>query len=207
MSQSFANASLLPSLLALLTVILLASGGCQAYELPGAIGEQCDLNSDCDAPLICRFGHCRVECDSARDCAAGFDCLLDDQKRGACQLEIDLGCALNSDCTAPLICTMGECTNACACEATTACRDCAPGAACVTADDGSRACLDTSTTGCVYDSDCPSGPPFEICATDSRCRAACIEDEDCRNGEMCVNTTLGDGSMGPLCIFMGRTAP
>jgi hypothetical protein len=187
-------------------------GACSPLALPGAIGEQCELNSDCDAPLVCRFGYCRVECDSARDCAVGFDCIFDNEERGACQLEADLGCALNSDCAMPLVCTMGECTNRCNCpDPEMPCPDCAPGAACVTADDGSTACLDTSTTGCVYDSDCPTGPPFEVCAQDGRCRVACDpEGDDCRNGERCLEMTFDDMGVritGYLCLFMGSDPP
>jgi len=197
---------------AVLAAATLASLGCQAYTLPGAIGEQCDLNSDCDAPLICRFGYCRIECDSARDCAAGFDCIFDNEQRGGCQLEIDLGCSVNSDCADVLVCTMGECTNRCGCDATEVpCPDCAPGAACVTADDGTPACLDPSVDSCVYDSDCPPLPgempePFQICAPDLRCRSACTSRSDCRNGEQCVTVDFvredGEAISGPLCIFM-----
>jgi len=207
--------------LSIASLALLLSA-CQTYTFPGAIGDQCDLNSDCDAPLVCKFGYCRVECDSARDCAAGFDCLFDNEQRGACQLEVDLGCSLNSDCADVLVCTMGECTNPCECEPDEVpCPDCAPGAACVMADDGSTACLDVSVDNCVYDSDCPPGPDdppdvrFEICAPDLRCRPACASNADCRNGETCTTDfrfAREDGSEieGPLCIFtplMSTPAP
>jgi len=192
--------------------------GCSSGQPRAQLGGQCTLNSDCDAPLVCRFGYCRVECASSRDCAIGFDCVLDEEDRGACQLERDTGCTLNSDCTAPLVCTMGECTNVCECDAdsppdTCYSRDCPPGATCIESTDGSRACLDTSTRGCVYDSDCglsDGGVSLEVCGGDGRCRVECLGPEDsrnCRNGETCEEASFmqasGDTIRGYLCQFTG----
>jgi hypothetical protein len=201
-------------------LVLCTSAACDSFELPGALGAQCDLNSDCDAPLVCRIELCRVECASSRDCAIGFDCVFDGTGRGACQLEAETSCTLNSDCKSPLVCTMGECTNVCECDPDSppdACysRDCPPGATCIESDgDGGRACLDTSTRGCVYDSDCGvEGESLEVCGGDARCRVECLGPHDsrnCRNGETCESASFalagGDVIRGYLCVFTG-TAP
>ena len=59
---------------------------------PLELGAVCDLNSDCNAPLVCRLGKCRNECASARDCPLGTQCRLDEQGLGACLVEPDLAC-------------------------------------------------------------------------------------------------------------------
>ena len=52
------------------SVALVAGLGCTT-EPRHTIGEQCDLNSDCEAPLVCSFGLCRRQCATIRDCAIG----------------------------------------------------------------------------------------------------------------------------------------
>jgi Cys-rich repeat protein len=193
-------------------VFLLPAAACSTYSLPNALGDQCELNSDCDAPLICRFGYCRVECASARDCAAGLDCLYDNMQRGACQLIDEKTCTRNSECPEGLVCTMGECTNPCGCGiGVVPCRDCPPGAACVANDEGGTACFDSADDVCVYDSDCEATAMSFICAPDERCRVECRSDADCRNGEACRPATFeeGDAGMvtGDLCIFVGTGTP
>ena len=205
-----------PLLLAALATLAAAAtaSGCESSSLRRVRGEQCELNSDCDPPLVCRIGYCRVECASARDCSAGLDCVIDipndpsAPRYGACQLEAETSCVRDSDCPAALVCTMGECTNECGCPLDEPCRDCAPGATCVERDDGSRACLDTSTQACVYDSDCDATPDSFVCAGDGRCRIECRldHDEDCRNGERCqafvIREPVGEAT-GNFCVFLG----
>lgn len=165
------------------TVVALLLAGCSDPELPRALGEQCDLTSDCDAPLVCRLARCRKECATSRDCAAGLDCLLDNDGLGACQLPEETRCDRDSDCPDPLVCTMGECTNRCNCDPEMdPCPDCPPGARCIDDEEGARACIDLSES-CVYGSECPNG---QVCATDQRCRPECRVDEDCRYGTRCM---------------------
>ena len=159
---------------------------------PLSLGDGCDLPSDCDAPLVCRIGKCRIECINARDCAAGLNCIYDDQKLGSCQLPDEARCALNSDCTSPLVCAMGTCTNACATD-----EDCAPGATCDSVD-GVPSCVDHGGKPCIYSSDCPMG---NVCAVDQRCRQECTTDYDCRFGTSCVERDFVDFGISMVCEF------
>jgi hypothetical protein len=184
---------------------------CSSVTLPGALGDQCALNSDCDAPLVCGLGFCRVECASARDCPGRHDCVYDNEQRGFCQLLEELSCTRNSDCPGALVCTRGECTNVCNCtDPTTACEDCPPGAACIDVPDG-KACFDSSTQVCIYNSDCrpDGGSGALVCAPDRRCRDECRSDLDCRNGESCEPVTYPEGATtftGLICEFGGTAA-
>jgi hypothetical protein len=173
-----------------------------------ALGEECELNSDCDAPLVCRIGYCRVECSTSRDCAAGLDCLQDNDGLGACQLPAETTCTNDSDCPATLVCTMGECANGCgACTAPGPCRDCPAGADCVRDDDGALGCFDPSTRSCVYSSECGFMGDEFVCAFDGRCRLECRSDCDCRNGEACRTRDFAgenvDGGVvsGLICVL------
>ena len=182
-------------------VLLFASAfaACAAPS-PLAIGDQCELTSECDAPLVCRLGACRKECSTSRDCAAGLDCVLDQNKLGACQLPHEARCSLNSECPAPLVCTMGRCTNAC-----TTSRDCPPGATCTGTP---LTCVDPDRTPCIYNSDCDG---VKICAPDQRCRPECEVDADCRYGTHCIPFPVDDGGTvnfcAPFSIDMGAGAP
>lgn len=141
-------------------------------------GTECELNTECAAPLVCRLGRCRVECRARRDCAAGLECVRDDRGLGVCQLREETECERNSDCPDPLVCRFGSCTNACVDD-----RDCISGARCVASPDGGRACRDQAEEQCERNSDCPE--PY-ICAADEHCREECREDRDCRDGNVCL---------------------
>jgi hypothetical protein len=105
-------------------VALALFGSACAPPLPLALGDQCELNSDCDLTLVCLYDACRRECTSARDCAVGLDCLEGNRGFGVCQLPADLRCVRDSDCAGGLVCTDGECTNECDCAPGEVCRDC-----------------------------------------------------------------------------------
>ncbi|MEM9188896.1 MAG: hypothetical protein AAGF12_06955 [Myxococcota bacterium] len=195
---------------ALAGVLLIALLGC-APELPEAIGGGCELNSDCEAPLVCRLARCRKECSTSRDCAVGLDCVQDNQTGlGACQLPDELNCVRDSDCAASLVCTMGECTNECGCtDPTVPCRDCPPGAACVPRPGGPPACLDTATDTCVRNSDCEASDTSFVCAPDQRCRVECTGDADCRFGDVCLPVSfveMGSDIEGAFCVDALRAA-
>lgn len=140
------------------------------------LGTECELATECAAPLVCRLGRCRDECRGDRDCRAGLVCLREDGL-GACELEGE-SCVLSSDCTEPLVCLMGRCTNECVMDV-----DCPSGARCVEDPSGGRGCRDVSMMECQHHSQCG---PIEICAPDDRCREQCITDRDCRDGTVCV---------------------
>lgn len=147
---------------------------------PGRAGLQCEMNSDCQSPLVCRLTRCRRECRSARDCPLGAICVRDDQGIGACQLLEEDTCALNSDCAAPLVCRSGTCTEECVED-----RDCLPGARCE-GDEGMRGCVASGGTTCLSSSDCDAAAGLR-CALDGICRPPCLADRDCAFGEACVD--------------------
>ncbi|MCA8880176.1 MAG: PAN domain-containing protein [Rhodobacteraceae bacterium] len=60
---------------ALALIVGAAAGlGVPALSQTG-FGQQCVRNSECDAPLICRYGRCKVECTTNRDCGDGRFCV------------------------------------------------------------------------------------------------------------------------------------
>lgn len=187
--------------LILLGAVILATG----CDLEGrkAVAEACDLNSDCDAPLVCRLSRCRVECTTSRDCALGLDCIFDSNNLGACQVPDETTCMLNSDCTAPLVCRMGRCVNECADD-----RDCAPGQLCCPGTDercaaipaDANACFEPDRETCAYNTDCADG---RVCTADGRCRLQCRElgtSRDCRAGEVCVQRGTMETGFSQVCL-------
>jgi hypothetical protein len=141
------------------------------------LGNDCELTTECAAPLACRLGRCREECRSSRDCRAGLVCLRDESGLGACELP-DESCAVNTDCRPGLVCLTGRCANGC-----TSRDECAPGFECVSEPPGAPGgCRSTSLRPCVHSSECAPG---EICAPDEYCHRECIGDRDCRDGRTC----------------------
>ncbi|MGE0788628.1 MAG: hypothetical protein AB7S26_23355 [Sandaracinaceae bacterium] len=154
------------------------AGACLALACtspPGDEGLQCERNSECRAPLVCRLTRCRRECTTERDCPIGSMCVVDDRGVGACRLPDEATCASDADCPDPLSCRRGACANECD-EA----RRCPAGATC---EDGS--CVDVAERACDYDSECVA--PL-VCAMDHRCRDECVDDRDCRPGAYCDAT-------------------
>lgn len=163
---------------AVLALALLAAG-CDRTEL--RLGEDCELNSDCASPLVCRLERCRVECRGTRDCAIGLLCIPDEDGVGACQLEDE--CQLASDCPPGLVCTDHRCTTECVADI-----DCPAGARCEAGPDGVLGCVDRSEESCQLSSDCAPGLR---CAPDRRCREPCRADRDCRDGRSCLSMATG----------------
>ncbi|MGE0788629.1 MAG: RCC1 domain-containing protein [Sandaracinaceae bacterium] len=145
---------------------------------PGALGLQCERNSECATPLVCRLARCRRECRSGRDCPIGAVCVRDESGIGACRLDDEATCALDSECAAPLRCINAACTEECAVDS-----DCTSGASCV-GEPGARGCVDNATAECFQSSDCGAGLR---CAVDGRCRPPCREARDCDFGQVCVD--------------------
>lgn len=179
-------------LMAAALVVLLSD--CSARR--ASVGGQCELNSQCAAPLVCRLGYCRNECATSEDCPAGLSCVLDEDGLGACQLPAETSCTLSSECPPSLVCRFRECTNACETD-----RDCPGGARCefdMAAPDGAgRACIDRSEQACSIDGACDPlgvGGPRTRCIA-GRCRRECFTDRDCRNDFWCNGT---EGACWPL---------
>ena len=142
-------------------------------------GEGCQLNTDCEDPLVCGLERCRRQCVDSRDCAAGLLCLAIGDLGGVCQLPSEAACSLTSDCPEGLACVFGTCTTECLED-----RDCPPGATCSLDDaTGTTACVETIRELCIYDSDCL---PPRVCTAEQICWWECIEDVDCENPRVCV---------------------
>ncbi|MBX3251445.1 MAG: hypothetical protein KF901_29980 [Myxococcales bacterium] len=156
-------------------MISVAASGC--VSSPTTLGGQCELTSECQAPLVCRYTYCRRECLSARDCGLGLRCLIANDGLGVCQLADEKRCERNSDCADGLYCNSGECTNACVTD-----RDCATGGRCVAAEGGATSCLFPEQSGCLYTSECAE--PL-VCAS-NECRLECAADVDCDGARVCV---------------------
>lgn len=159
---------------AVLALLLLDACKRPSFQL----GDECQLNTDCPAPLVCRLGHCRVECRAQRDCEMGLECVRDEHGLGVCQLPSETDCELTSECPTPLVCRFGRCTNECETN-----RDCLPGQICREEDGGGRGCGAESEVQCTLNSDCPGGL---ICAADRRCHPPCRTDWDCDDGRTCI---------------------
>lgn len=180
------STSLRPALAAALGIVLIS--GCSG-DRPKLRGAGCEVNSDCDAPLVCRLTRCRKECGDHRDCGLGLQCLVDEDGLGACQLEDELECLLDSECPDVLVCRGGECVNECAVD-----RDCPPDSECRAEGGEDLSCqiIQGAESPCVYNSDCPAP---QICDDDQRCRLECTDDRDCVEPRVCVamRCVLGDG--------------
>ena len=75
-------------------------GACQLAE-----EVSCALTSDCNDPLVCRFGTCTTECVEDRDCTSGAACQADSEMRSACiEPSLEL-CIWDSDCPDPFVCS------------------------------------------------------------------------------------------------------
>ncbi len=102
-----------------------------------------------------------------------------------------MGCALNSDCAAGLICTFGLCHGACVPNAANG--DCPAPQLCVKssgiADGGGslNVCQLPAELTCVYNSDCKT--PL-VCARDEQCRNQCQTDVDCVPGQVCTDSKV-----------------
>ena len=158
------------------TLLALACAPACVLALQGCVtrptlGQQCDLNTGCDTPLVCRYGRCRVECADLRDCPVGALCVEGDPT-GSCRLPDEDTCERTSDCADGLVCHAGECTIECAED-----RDCM-GAQCIDAH-----CVDRTMQACVRTSDCGDGA---LVCLSGRCAEPCRQDRDCREGLECA---------------------
>lgn len=177
----------------LAALVVWAAAGCTSAGR--SLGAQCNINSDCQDPLVCELTRCRRACDVDRDCVPPAYCILGSETGiGSCALEDELRCALDSDCPTGNVCRLGTCTVECVED-----RDCPPGAFCNT-DDGDPFCERPEPTGCLYDSECPA--PL-VCGPDRRCRFECFQSSECAGGLLCVDNVCaspdaGSADAGPV---------
>ena len=111
---------------------------------------------------------------------------------GAIKPAPGMGCSLNSQCAAGLVCTFGACHTACVVNG-----DCPTGQLCVkssAAGDGGAVdagvitvCQLPTELTCVYNSDCKS--PL-VCARDEQCRNQCQLDVDCVSPQVCTDSKV-----------------
>ncbi len=114
-SHTRSRAGVVPMAFAALTLVACSD---PAIEL----GAQCDLSSDCSAPLVCRLERCRNACSEDRDCPLGAHCARDkDGARdkegapdndgdesgsfGACLLPDEDDCQSDRECPSVLLCS------------------------------------------------------------------------------------------------------
>lgn len=172
------------------------------------LAQNCLVNSDCSAPLVCAFEACHEECVSSRDCEAGARCVAAARPYKVCQLEEERACGRSSDCAEGLICGIdGECRDRCQADT-----ECVEGQVCV-----SGTCADTNELNdsgqldpapgkeqgsegspCVYVSDCSAAL---LCRSQS-CLPECKADRDCGEHQACQDTRcVPDGSQPLACSY------
>jgi alpha-tubulin suppressor-like RCC1 family protein len=98
-------------------VVVGCGGGSSAKPQAGT---GCNLNSQCDQPLVCTFQKCHAACVADNDCPTGQMCVktatsVDGGVAGnVCQLPAEIKCIYNSQCAQPLVCARDEqCRNQC----------------------------------------------------------------------------------------------
>jgi len=168
------------------------------------LAQNCLVNSDCNAPLVCAFESCHAECESSRDCDDGARCVAAARPYKVCQLEEERACKRSSDCAEGLICGVdGECRDRCQVDT-----ECVEGQLCV-----SGTCADENElndTGqldpapgkeqgsegspCVYVSDCSAAL---LCRSQS-CLPECKADRDCGEHQVCKDTRCVADGLQPL---------
>src|SRR5690242_10156180 len=84
---------------------------------------------------------------------------------GTTRARLAEGCAINSDCNAPLVCAFQRCHTECASS-----RDCPEGQRCVASDRPFKVCQLAQEQRCTTNAECPAGM---ICGVDGQCRDQC----------------------------------
>lgn len=101
-----------------------------------------------------------------------------DKKTAIAMTEVGGDCLVNSDCSAPLVCTFQRCHVECV---TT--RDCDGTLRCVGAHEASRVCQLDIEASCKTLADCASGL---VCSSDGSCRDHCEADDECIGDQVCT---------------------
>jgi len=125
--------------------------------------------SECAAPPgSCSAG---VECASAADCPAGYDCL--DNGSGTTRYCVGFGCTADAECDGGAVCRQ-YCTFAGCAARRCVCPVFGCGASEVCIDDGGLSCRQL----CTQDSDCP--PPLGVCVNSTFGAGLCISSSPCQ---------------------------
>jgi hypothetical protein len=91
-----------------LVLLAFASQDCGSKS-PPVLATGCQLDSDCNANLICVYGRCHVACVESRDCSAGAMCI----PPGVCELPAEEKCSETLPCVVGLTCAGDQCLAAC----------------------------------------------------------------------------------------------
>jgi hypothetical protein len=199
---------LVPVGVALLCLFGGVLGACEDEKSPlSLLGGACDLNSDCDAGLVCLQAVCHEQCATSEDCGAGR-CVVSADRLRVCQLDYESPCSFNSQCPPALVCSVdGKCRNQCNAD-----RDCVPEQLCVKgvcAEGGELVDGRLPPSGevnpigspCIYSSDCPAGEGgLALLCKSGVCAYACYEERDCGRFHRC--TSPGPGEPGD-CVLIG----
>jgi hypothetical protein len=78
------------------------------------LGGTCILNSDCNEPLLCKFGACHKACVRSVDCENGGHCVVADGV-AVCETQSESTCSANGTCATGLVCRTVDntCRSAC----------------------------------------------------------------------------------------------
>ncbi|HJL14313.1 MAG TPA: hypothetical protein RMH99_01585 [Sandaracinaceae bacterium LLY-WYZ-13_1] len=166
-------------------ILLVLAAGC-SVEARRTLGEQCELNSECNTPLVCGLGRCHVACVTDRDCPFGARCVETNQRQGMCLLPDESTCVQDGDCPSTLVCRNERCVNECE-----ESRDCPAGSICTEDEAGRPSCEPVGDEPCVRHSDCEAP---RVCGLDQRCRAECVQDRDCARHERCAGGVCAVGA-------------
>ncbi|HVY29236.1 MAG TPA: hypothetical protein VHB79_21905 [Polyangiaceae bacterium] len=145
----------------------------------------CLVNSDCQAPLVCAFQRCHVECVTTRDCDGTLRCVGAHEASRVCQLDVEASCERSLDCEDGFVCgSDGKCRDYCATDS-----ECVDGQVCTTGVCAEPSELDASGhlpqkldfSTCRLNSECAAG---QRCAAGT-CLPECVNDRDCAAGQAC----------------------
>jgi len=163
-------------------------------------GSPCKLNSDCTAPLVCKFGSCEPECKGSVDCPAGKACV-----NNTCVIDAPDGappgygkpCTHTSQCSSGLVCVAGgvcayECLNSGDCDMAggycCVSNFCVKGGGLCSPDGGTGGSGGTGGTGGTGGADAG-----KACTTNAQCSDNVV----CNGVELCVAGFCNPP--GPVC--------
>lgn len=199
--------------------LLCACPGTQERITAAVLAEGCNINTDCNSPLVCAFRRCHQQCDEPRDCPAGQQCVPSGLPFKVCLLPDESQCDYSTDCPSQLVCSdEGLCRIECRTE-----RDCLRGQQCITGacalqeelvDGRLPAKLDGGPAGakpCLYATDCAA----PLRCLQGACLPQCRGARDCAAGEFCeagtCTTTPVDSGFpagwGTSCVLTSQCGP
>ncbi len=186
------------------------------------IAEGCNINSDCNTPLVCAFQRCHNQCSATRDCPSTQRCIESDRPYSVCQLPEERSCVSNATCPIGQVCARdAQCRNGCSTD-----RDCITGQVCAggacaepseLVDGGLPSAGDAGASGvpCVLNSDCADGLFCKnaVCTVECRAQVDCRSDETCSAGRCVGGAPPLDGGadapdgFGNACVHPSDCTP